>query len=84
MRVGRHYRLDTIQARHWADAAKHLKLSVDAVMQRVRDFTAALPDAIADTSRLVERQGLQHPNLTRLRDGLNKRAAQGIKTVKYT
>jgi serine/threonine-protein kinase HipA len=84
MRVGRHYRLDTIQARHWADAAKHLKLPVDAVMQRVRDFTAALPDAIADTSRLVERQGLQHPNLTRLRDGLNKRAAQGIKTVKYT
>jgi len=79
MRVGRHYRLDTIQPRHWNDAAKGLKLSGDALMQRLQDMTAALPDAIADTSRAVERQKLRHPNLARLRDGLYKRAT-GIMT----
>ena len=84
MRVGRHYKLDTIQPRHWADAAKDLKLPVAALMQRLRDFTAALPDAIADTSRLVERQKLRHPNLTRLRDGLDKRAARIMESIKHT
>jgi serine/threonine-protein kinase HipA len=78
MRVGRHYRLDTIQPRHWADAAKRLKLPVAAVMQRLTDLSVALPDAIADTSRLVERQKLRHPNLTRLRGELDKRAGRII------
>jgi serine/threonine-protein kinase HipA len=81
MRVGRHYRLDTIQPRHWADAAKRLKLPVDALMQRLTDFTAALPDAIADASRLVERQKLRHPNLTRLRDELGKRAGRIMESI---
>jgi len=44
------------------------------LMQRLQDMTAALPDAIADRSRAVERQKLRHPNLARLRDGLYKRA----------
>lgn len=84
MRVGRHYKLDTIQPRHWADAAKDVKLPVDALMQRLRDFTAALPDAIADTSRLVERQKLRHPNLTRLQDELGKRAGRVMESIKRT
>jgi len=84
MRVGRHYGLDTIQPRHWADAAKHLKLPVDALVQRLTDFTAALPDAIADTSRLVERQKLRHPNLTRLRDELDKRTGRIEESIKHT
>src|SRR4051794_4718260 len=65
-----------LQPRHWNDAAKGLKLSTDVLMQRLRDMTAAFPDAIADTSRAVERQKLRHPNLVRLRDGLHKRSAQ--------
>lgn len=81
MRVGRHYKLNTIQPRHWVNAAKDLKLPEDTVMQRLRGFAAVLPDAIADTSRVVERQSLRHPNLTRLRDGLNKRAAEAMKTL---
>jgi len=81
MRVGRHYRLDTIQPRHWNDAAKGLKLSGDALMQRLQDMTAALPDAIADTSRAVERQKLRHPNLARLRDGLYKRATEIMTSI---
>jgi len=51
-------------------------LAADALMQRLHDMTAALSDAIADTSRGVERQKLRHPNLTRLRDGLYRRATQ--------
>jgi serine/threonine-protein kinase HipA len=81
MRVGRHYKLDTIQPRHWRDAARALKLPGDALMQRLRDMTAALPDAIADTSSAVERQKLRHPNLTRLRDGLHDRATRIMKDV---
>jgi len=81
MRVGRHYRLDMIQPRHWNDAAKGLKLSADVLMQRLRGMTAALPDAIADTSRAVERQKLRHPNLVRLRDGLLERSAQIVKSI---
>ena len=81
IRVGRHYRLDTIQPRHWNDAAKGLKLSADVLMQRLRGMTAALPDAIADTSRAVERQKLRHPNLVRLRDELLERSAQIVKSI---
>jgi serine/threonine-protein kinase HipA len=84
MRVGRHYKLETIQPRHWIDAAKDLKLPADALMQRLTDFTAVLPDAIADTSRLVERQKLRHPNLTRLRDQLDKRAGRILESIERT
>ncbi|MBS0418217.1 MAG: hypothetical protein JSR66_10920 [Proteobacteria bacterium] len=77
MRVGRHYKLQTIQPRHWGDAAKSLKIPTGALVQRIRDMTA-FPDAIADTARAVERQNLRHPNLTRLRDQLHLRVA-GIK-----
>ena len=81
MRVGRHYRLDTIQPQHWNDAATALKLPADPLMQRLRDMTAALPDAIADTSRAVERQKLRHRNLDRLRDGLSQRATETLAAV---
>jgi serine/threonine-protein kinase HipA len=80
MRVGRHYRLDTIQARHWNDAARALGLPADALMQRLRDMTAALPDAIAGVSRAVERQKLRHPNLARLCTGLSERVIQIART----
>lgn len=84
MRVGRHYKLDTIQPRHWADAAKDVKLPVDWLMQRLRAFTTALPDAIADTSRMVEQQKLRHPNLTRLQNELGKRADRISESIKRT
>jgi len=83
MRVGRHYKLDTIQPRHWIDAARGLKLPVEPLMQRFHDYTVALPDAIADAWRLVERQKLRHPNLTRLRDELDKRAGR-IMSIQHT
>jgi serine/threonine-protein kinase HipA len=75
MRVGRHYNPQTIQPRHWDDAAKSLKVPAGALMQRIRELTTEFPDAIADTARAVERQHLRHPNLARLRDQLHLRVA---------
>lgn len=79
MSVGRHYRLDIIQSRHWREAAKSLRLDPDLLIQRLLSMAEALPDAISSASRTLEREGLRHPNLIRLRDGLRNRAAQIVR-----
>jgi serine/threonine-protein kinase HipA len=70
MRVGGHYRLRIIQARHWRETARTLRLPEEAFMTRLGQMAAALPDAISDTARAIAKQGLEHPNMTRLQKGL--------------
>jgi serine/threonine-protein kinase HipA len=82
MRVGRHYRLRVIQARHWREAARKLRLPEDAFMAQLAEMTAVLPDAIADTARDIKRTGLKHPNLTRLEKELQLRVVKCAETLR--
>jgi serine/threonine-protein kinase HipA len=76
MRVGRYDRFDVIQARHWKEAARALKIDPERLLHRIAEMTTVLPDAVADAARALEKQRLRHPNLTRLRDALHERAAE--------
>jgi serine/threonine-protein kinase HipA len=74
MRVGRHYRLDTIQKRHWEAAAIALKVDREELMSRIREMTDRFPDSVSETARELRRSGLRHLLIGRLRDALVKRA----------
>ena len=81
MKVGGTYRLRDVGARQWRKLAADLRFDPDALLQRIRDLAAALPDHLADIRRAAETEGLDHPLMTRLADALSDRAASCIRLI---
>jgi serine/threonine-protein kinase HipA len=70
MRVADKYRLDEIQLRHWQRLAQQVRVDADALVERIRDLAAALPPVLSDQASALRRQGIDHPALARLTDGV--------------
>lgn len=79
MKVGGTYQLRDVGARQWMTLAADLRLNADALLQRIRELAVMLPDNLADIRKAAEREGLDHPLMTRLSGALRDRAGRCIK-----
>ncbi len=81
MKVGGNYRLRDVGPRQWRKLATDLRLDADALVQRVRDMAAMLPDHLAAIRQTAEKEGLDHPLVALLSDALSDRARHCIDVI---
>jgi serine/threonine-protein kinase HipA len=81
MKVGGNYRLRDVGPRQWRKLAADLRLDADALVQRVRDMAAMLPDHLSAIRQTAEKEGLDHPLVARLSDALSDRARHCIDVI---
>lgn len=74
MKIGSKYGVEEIILRHWQDWAKEARVNPDAVVARIRDMAARMPDALERTAKRLGGQGLDHPVIGRLVECLSRRA----------
>jgi serine/threonine-protein kinase HipA len=74
MSVGGEYRLEQIGPRHWRRFAAEARLDAAALMGRIAEMAAALPDLLSDEVRRARATGLGHTVLDRMMDVLAVRA----------
>lgn len=79
MKVGRHYRLDTIVLRHWWEWAAGARLHPDAVTERAREMASRLPDEAVSIAARMRARGLNHAVIDRLVDQLAGRAERVLR-----
>jgi serine/threonine-protein kinase HipA len=75
MKPGDEYRFHNIHRRHWQRTAEELRLDPERLIQRVTDLAAQMPDRVADIQRQVAQDGINHPLVSGLAEGLIRRAA---------
>lgn len=76
MKVGGHYRLDNIVLRHWQEWARDAGVNPDAIVDRIRQMSARLPDELQMEAERMKSEGLTHPIIARLVDSLISRASR--------
>ncbi len=81
MEVGGNYRLRDVGPRQWRKLATDLRLDADALVQRVRDMAAMLPEHLAAIRQTAEKEGLDHPLIERLLDALSDRARHCLDVI---
>jgi serine/threonine-protein kinase HipA len=81
MKVGGNYRLRDVGPRQWRKVAADLRLDADALVQRVRDMAAMLPDHLSAIRQTAEKEGLDHPLIELLSDALSDRARHCIDVI---
>jgi serine/threonine-protein kinase HipA len=69
-----HYHVTRVSPRHWGRWAATAGLNPEAVITRVFEMAAMLPDAIAQVAARMRGEGLDHPVLDRLESVLTDRA----------
>lgn len=66
MRVGKKYRLRDIRGTDWVRLAKEVRTDADALLARIADHAARLPDEAASVAAGMKGEGLTHDVVDRL------------------
>ena len=74
MSIGGEYRLERISLPQWRRLATTCRLDGDALIVRIAEMAAALPDLLSDEVRRARAIGLNHPVLDRMTEVLTARA----------
>lgn len=74
MRMGGEYGLRDIRARHIERLAAEVRRPPEELLVRARALAVRLPDLAGDVAAAVGEEGLNHPIVARLRDGIAARA----------
>jgi serine/threonine-protein kinase HipA len=74
MKIGGVYRLRDIGAHQWLKLATELRLDSNALLDRIVEMAAIIPEHAADLRQSISQQGIDHPLTTRLSDALAERA----------
>ncbi len=82
MKIGPDYRLRDIGEREWRRLAENIRSDPDALLQRITDLAARLPDEAATLRDRLRSEGLHHRVIQRLCESLSARAAHCSKTLK--
>lgn len=82
MKIGGVYRLRDIGSHQWLKLAAELRLDTNALLGRIVEMAAVIPDHVADLGRSIAQQGIDHPLTTRLSDALAERARVCWENVK--
>lgn len=75
MRVADKYRIGEIHLRHWERMAIELRLEAQEVIACARAFARDIPDILSDQAAAMRRQGIDHPAMDRLVQGVSRHAA---------
>lgn len=75
MKIGDEYRLHHIGAGEWRKLAATVKIDAEAVISRLRNMAAQIPDLLADEVSRAQQEGLTNPVIGRLQTRLSARAA---------
>lgn len=74
MRIGRHYRDEQIQRRHFASAARACEFPVAEMMETLSRQAERIPDAMSGVAAELSESGITHPIIGQLVDGISDRA----------
>lgn len=74
MSIGGEYRLERIALPQWRAFAAACRMDSDALIARIAEMAAALPDLLADEIRRAEATGLDHPIMGTMMQVLATRA----------
>ncbi len=74
MKVGGESRLGYIQVRHWARFAAEVGLPPEEVLEICKSVATETPDRFADVVAAARSEGLDHPIIERLSDGIASHA----------
>ncbi len=74
MKVGSKYRVKEIEARHWEQCAKQLRLKTKDFMEIFETVNRQLPQACAETSTKLQSQGLAHTVIPMLAQSISERS----------
>lgn len=75
MEIGRHYRMHDVSGRQWEKLAEDIHVEPEALLQRVAEMAAQVPDEAESTRRRLTEEGLRHPIIDKLHDRIVARAA---------
>ena len=81
MKIGPDFRLRDIGTREWRRLAGSVRVAPDALLQRISDLAARLPDEATSLREHLGAQGLEHDVIARLADRLAARAADCQKAL---
>lgn len=76
MKIGSYYKDAQIQPRHFEKTARACEFSSSELLQMVRNQAEKLPDAAGEIMHSMAEQGVTHPILDELVEGLGLRAKQ--------
>ena len=76
MKIGDEYRLHHVGAAEWRKLAAAVKIDADAVIGRIRNMAAQLPDLLADEVSRAHQEGLTSPVIGRLQPRQSARATK--------
>ena len=79
MKIGSKYRVKEIEARHWQQCAKQLRLKTNGFMAMFEALAKQLPQACAATSAELQSQGLTHEVIEALAQSITERSEAVIK-----
>lgn len=75
MKIGGESRLGYIQVRHWERFAAHVGLPPEEVLEICEAVAAETPVLLADMVAAARSEGLDHPVLEKLEEGITKHAS---------
>jgi len=79
MKIGSKYRVKEIEARHWQQCAKQLRLKTNGFMAMFEALAKQLAQACAATSAELQSQGLTHEVIEALAQSITERSEAVIK-----
>ena len=76
MKIGDTYKLEKATAAEWTKLAANNGLKIDALVDRMREMAAAIPDLLNDEVKALSEAGVSHPICEVLQTVLTDRAAR--------
>ncbi len=74
MKLGGEYLIREVRLYHWKKMATELRLDTDQLVQRVDSFAEQLPELANKIHQQLEKEGLKHHILTRLKETITERS----------
>jgi serine/threonine-protein kinase HipA len=75
MRVADKYRIGEIHLRHWERMAAELRVEAAPLVACALDFARDLPDILSDRAAAMRKDGMDHPAMSHLVDGVARHTA---------
>ena len=81
MKIDRHYKCAKIFPRHFANMARRCVFPAERMLDTLRDQARQLPDLAVDTAREVRAEGVDHPVIDSLVDGISRQCEAVLRRV---
>jgi serine/threonine-protein kinase HipA len=84
MKIGSEYRLRRIEKREWEACARELRIPAKELLARIAEVAAILPDAAERTAHALAKDGIKHPVVADLVEGIRSNTQKCVKLLQKT